>query len=156
MTRTFSTTAFFRTTGTKRYVLSLFGRCRDRFGQWRKREKLRADLCAMNDRELQDIGIARGEIDYVVSHRTADPRRKRWIVARTIIVAMLCNACAIAFMSEARGQCSARDVLQNRLTHKEAAPCGHPSRRPPLAGPQDEDRVWGRRFDEHRCRLASS
>ncbi|QQO37934.1 hypothetical protein JJC00_35380 [Bradyrhizobium diazoefficiens] len=35
-------------------------------------------------------------------------------------------------------------------------PCGHPSRRPPLAGPQDEDRVRGRGFDAHRCSLASS
>ncbi|WP_245309892.1 DUF1127 domain-containing protein [Bradyrhizobium jicamae] len=28
----------------------------------------------LTDRELQDIGIARGEIDYVASHRSIDPR----------------------------------------------------------------------------------
>jgi uncharacterized protein YjiS (DUF1127 family) len=33
----------------------------------RRRHRLRATLCGLNDRELQDIGIARGEIDYVVS-----------------------------------------------------------------------------------------
>jgi len=126
MTTTFSTTAFSRTTRTKRRFLSLLGRYRENFQQWRKRVRLRADLCALNDRELQDIGMTRGEIDYVASNRTTDPRRRRWVVARTIIVAILCNACAVAFMSEARGQCTARDVLQNRLTHKEAAPAGQP------------------------------
>ncbi|MDD1532327.1 hypothetical protein C7U89_31215 [Bradyrhizobium sp. WBOS4] len=33
---------------------------------------------------------------------------------------------------------------------------GHPSRRPPLAGPQDEDQVRGTSLNEHRCCLASS
>jgi uncharacterized protein YjiS (DUF1127 family) len=40
----------------------------------RKRARLRADLCSLNDRELMDIGIARGEIDYVASNRNRDPR----------------------------------------------------------------------------------
>jgi uncharacterized protein YjiS (DUF1127 family) len=74
MITTFSTTALSRTTRTKRRFLSLLGRYRDKFQQWRKRERLRADLCALNDRELQDIGMTRGEIDYVASNRGIDPR----------------------------------------------------------------------------------
>ena len=42
------------------------------FQEWRTR--LQADLIDLSDRELMDIGISRGEIDYVVSHRGSDPR----------------------------------------------------------------------------------
>jgi uncharacterized protein YjiS (DUF1127 family) len=31
-------------------------------------------LSCLNDFELQDIGITRGEIDYVASNRSIDPR----------------------------------------------------------------------------------
>jgi uncharacterized protein YjiS (DUF1127 family) len=34
----------------------------------------RAELSCLNDFELQDIGISRGEIDYVASNRSFDPR----------------------------------------------------------------------------------
>ncbi len=44
------------------------------FREWRKRARLRADLVGLSDRELTDIGISRGEIDYVASHRRSDPR----------------------------------------------------------------------------------
>ncbi|RXH20185.1 alpha/beta fold hydrolase [Bradyrhizobium guangzhouense] len=73
MTTTFSTTAFSPTTRTSR-LISLFGRYRDDFLQWRRRGRLRRDLCALDDRELRDIAIARGEIDYVVSGHFADLR----------------------------------------------------------------------------------
>ena len=39
------------------------------FQAWRIRQALRNRLVDLSDRELQDIGIARGEIEYVV--RTA-------------------------------------------------------------------------------------
>jgi uncharacterized protein YjiS (DUF1127 family) len=43
--------------------------------EWRKRERLRATLDDLSDRELKDIGIARGEIDYVArSALSIDPR----------------------------------------------------------------------------------
>jgi uncharacterized protein YjiS (DUF1127 family) len=32
----------------------------------RKRGRLRATLCGLHDRDLRDIGISRGEIDYIV------------------------------------------------------------------------------------------
>jgi uncharacterized protein YjiS (DUF1127 family) len=42
--------------------------------EWRKRRRLRATLCDLSDRELMDIGTTRGEIDYVASNRSIDPR----------------------------------------------------------------------------------
>lgn len=44
------------------------------FQERRKLQKLRTKLCDLNDRELRDIGIARGEVDYVASSRSIDPR----------------------------------------------------------------------------------
>ena len=79
MNTTFSTTGLAQTTGSTRRVFSLFRRYRGAFQEWRKRERLRADLCGLNDRELQDIGIARGEVDYVASNSSIDPRGIRSI-----------------------------------------------------------------------------
>jgi uncharacterized protein YjiS (DUF1127 family) len=42
--------------------------------KWRQREKLRARLNDLSDRELRDIGITRGEVDYAASNGAADPR----------------------------------------------------------------------------------
>jgi uncharacterized protein YjiS (DUF1127 family) len=44
------------------------------FQEWRKRQRLLANLYNLSDRELMDIGITRSEIDYVASHRASDPR----------------------------------------------------------------------------------
>jgi len=44
------------------------------FQEWHKRRRLLANLCDLSDRELLDIGITRGEIGYVASHRGSDPR----------------------------------------------------------------------------------
>ena len=44
------------------------------FQEWRKRQRLRATLCDLTDRELMDIGTTRGEIDYVASNRGIDLR----------------------------------------------------------------------------------
>ena len=48
--------------------------CREAFHQWRKRDRLRTELYGLNDRELMDIGITRGEIDYFASNGGIDPR----------------------------------------------------------------------------------
>lgn len=42
--------------------------------------------------------------------------------SRGSVIAMLCIACTVLFASEAGAQCSARDVLKNRLTLKTAVP----------------------------------
>ena len=58
----------------KRQVYSPLEIYWDAFQQWRKRQRLRATLCDLSDRELMDIGTTRGEIDYVASNRGIDPR----------------------------------------------------------------------------------
>ena len=49
------------------------------FQEWRKREKRRTELCHLTDGELMDIGITRGEIDYVASNRSISPDPLRWM-----------------------------------------------------------------------------
>lgn len=44
------------------------------FQAWRTRQKLRTVLHGLSDRDLQDIGTTRGEIDYIASNRSIDPR----------------------------------------------------------------------------------
>ena len=54
----------------KRQVFSPLEIYWDAFQEWRKRESLRTRLCRLTDRELADIGITRGEIDYIASDRS--------------------------------------------------------------------------------------
>ena len=61
----------------KRQVYSPLEAYWNTFQEWRKRGKLRTELCRLTDSELADIGITRGEIDYVASHRDVDPRSIR-------------------------------------------------------------------------------
>jgi uncharacterized protein YjiS (DUF1127 family) len=61
-------------TASTRRVASFIRRHWDAFQERRKRERLRADLSELNDWELQDMGITRGEIDYIASNRSIDPR----------------------------------------------------------------------------------
>ena len=63
-----------QTTASTRRVYSFLRSYWEAFQERRKRERLRADLSCLNDFELQDIGITRGEIDYVASNRSIDPR----------------------------------------------------------------------------------
>lgn len=58
----------------KRQVYSPLEAYWNRFQEWRKRDRLRTELHRLTDSELLDIGISRGEIDYVASHRDTDPR----------------------------------------------------------------------------------
>jgi uncharacterized protein YjiS (DUF1127 family) len=57
----------------KRQVYSPLETYWNAFHEWRKRQRLRAALCDLSDRELMDIGTTRGEIDYVASNRSIDP-----------------------------------------------------------------------------------
>ena len=57
----------------KRQVYSPLEAYWNAFQEWRKRERLRTQLYRLTDSELMDIGITRGEIDYVASNRTIDP-----------------------------------------------------------------------------------
>ena len=55
-------------------VSSFLRSCWGEFQQWRKRDRLRTELYGLNDRELMDIGITRGEVDYFASNRAIDPQ----------------------------------------------------------------------------------
>ena len=48
--------------------------CWNALQERRKREKVRAALYGLNGRDLHDIGIANGEIEYVASNPDIDPR----------------------------------------------------------------------------------
>ena len=71
---TINGTTELRPATAKRQVYSPFETYWNAFQEWRKRERLRIQLCRLTDSELADIGITRGEIDYVASHRDIDPR----------------------------------------------------------------------------------
>jgi uncharacterized protein YjiS (DUF1127 family) len=58
-------------------VSSFFWRYWDAFQERRERQRLQATLYDLSDRELMDIGTTRGEIDYVASNRSIDPRGVR-------------------------------------------------------------------------------
>jgi uncharacterized protein YjiS (DUF1127 family) len=60
-----------------RRAVWLFEKYFSMFCEWQQRAALRGALYGMTDRELQDIGTSRGEIDYVVRDRSVDPRRGR-------------------------------------------------------------------------------
>lgn len=100
----------------------------DAFQQWCKRGRLRTQLCQLTERELTDIGIARGEIDYIASKRgiTMPHRSTGFHNGNALIFMMLCTACILLFASEARSQCTARDVLQNQLRLKKSPSAGGP------------------------------
>jgi len=63
-----------RATRSRQRVSNFLGSCWEVFQQWRKRDRLRTELYGLNDRELMDIGITRGEIDYFASNRGIDPQ----------------------------------------------------------------------------------
>ena len=66
-------------TTAKRQVYSPLEAYWNAFQAWRKREKLRTELCRLTDFELEDIGLTRGEIDYVASNRTISLDPLRWM-----------------------------------------------------------------------------
>jgi uncharacterized protein YjiS (DUF1127 family) len=57
-----------------RNAFGLLRRYKAAFQERRERARLRKALHDLSDLELQDIGIARGLIDYVAMNRSIDPR----------------------------------------------------------------------------------
>ncbi|MGA7806944.1 DUF1127 domain-containing protein [Bradyrhizobium sp.] len=74
---------------SKRSVLSLLKRYWRAFGEWRRRQSVRATLHDLSDRELMDIGVTRGEIDDIGRHRAidalGDSATYLWIVSRGVM-----------------------------------------------------------------------
>ena len=56
-------------------VQSLLGRCWRAFRSWRQRERLRVNLHDLSERELRDIGLTPGDIEYIVAGRTLERLR---------------------------------------------------------------------------------
>ena len=73
MSTTYTTTSLAQTTASTPRVSGAFKNFWGAFQEWRKWERLRADLCNLSDRELMDIGTTRGEIDYLALNRDTDP-----------------------------------------------------------------------------------
>jgi uncharacterized protein YjiS (DUF1127 family) len=67
MTMTQIATGAEQTAASKFPVIGLLEMYCCAFRAWRERAQARAQLHAMSDRNLRDIGLTRGEIDFVVS-----------------------------------------------------------------------------------------
>ena len=74
MSTTYGATGLGQIAASTRRVSSFFKSYWGAFQERRKRQRLRATLCDLSDRELMDIGITRSEIDYLASRRGCDPR----------------------------------------------------------------------------------
>ena len=72
MSTTYGATGLGQTAALTRRVSSFFKRYWDAFQERRKRQRERAELYRLNDWGLTDIGMTRGEIEYVVSNRSFD------------------------------------------------------------------------------------
>lgn len=65
--------AIFLAAASTRRGANLLKRYWATFQEWRTRQRLRSALHDLNDRELTDIGIARGEIDYIAANGSVNP-----------------------------------------------------------------------------------
>jgi uncharacterized protein YjiS (DUF1127 family) len=74
MSTTYGATGLGPTAVSMWRVSGLFKRYWGAFQERRKRQRLRATLGDLSNRELRDIGTTRGEIDYVASNRFIDLR----------------------------------------------------------------------------------
>ncbi|MBR0939068.1 DUF1127 domain-containing protein [Bradyrhizobium jicamae] len=74
MSTTYIATGWNGRRASARRVVSFLKRHWETFQERRKRERLCAVLSDLSDSELTDIGISRGEIDYIASNRAIDPR----------------------------------------------------------------------------------
>ena len=66
MRTTYDATGLEQAAASTRRASNVFKRSWDALQERRKRHALRATLCNLSDAGLMDIGLTRGEIDYVV------------------------------------------------------------------------------------------
>ena len=64
-----------RLAASTRSILSSLKKYWRAFRERRQRERLRVSLHDLTDRELMDIGLTRGDIDYIVVHRAIERLR---------------------------------------------------------------------------------
>ena len=72
MSMTHSAAGLGHTTDSTLRVFSSLRSCWVAFQEWRQRGRLGNELYNLSDRTLMDIGMTRGEIEYVVSNRSFD------------------------------------------------------------------------------------
>jgi uncharacterized protein YjiS (DUF1127 family) len=66
------------------FIVSLFDAVRHAFADWRRKQRAYAELMALDDRSLADIGIRRSEIPAIVEgnhEATQEPRERDFIPA---------------------------------------------------------------------------
>jgi len=77
------------TAASTRNVLGFLRRHWRAFQQRSQRQNLLATLHNLSDRELMDIGVTRGEIDYIACHRAIETLRDStshlWILSRGVM-----------------------------------------------------------------------
>jgi uncharacterized protein YjiS (DUF1127 family) len=119
---TIDRTADLAQTASQRRDSSVLNDFWEAFQEWRKWERLRRDLSNLSDRELMDIGIARGEIDYVASNRDTDPRASEAAGARSLL-RVKSGPRPAARCRSAMGQQATKNICPdvNQFTHGEAA-----------------------------------
>jgi uncharacterized protein YjiS (DUF1127 family) len=78
MTVTHLATAVEEAEASKFPVITLLEMYWSAFQGWRERARARATLHAMSDRQLRDIGLTRGEIDFVLAESAHRRMRARF------------------------------------------------------------------------------
>ncbi|UPJ69019.1 DUF1127 domain-containing protein [Bradyrhizobium sp. 191] len=113
-----------RTATSLQQAVSLFLQFRTAWRKRRARQRVRAALGALSDRELMDIGVTRGEIDYVTSQRSiARPHRSTLRdIGDALQILLLANLFSLISVDRTEAQCTAQDVLRRDLTVKGAPP----------------------------------
>ncbi|HWD60407.1 MAG TPA: DUF1127 domain-containing protein [Stellaceae bacterium] len=59
------------------FIVSLFAAARNAFAEWRRRQQAYAELMALDDRSLADIGIHRSQIPGIVEGYRVTDREQR-------------------------------------------------------------------------------
>jgi uncharacterized protein YjiS (DUF1127 family) len=77
MSTTYITTGLGQTSTLTQRISRSFAHCLDMFCEWQQRRALRGALHGCSDRDLQDMAITRGEIEYVACSRLVKPRGAR-------------------------------------------------------------------------------
>jgi uncharacterized protein YjiS (DUF1127 family) len=68
------------------FIVSLFAAARHAFTEWRRKQQAYAELMALDDRSLADIGIRRSEIPAIVEgyhEASPQPRDREFVPAFT-------------------------------------------------------------------------
>ena len=77
MTMVHSAAGLRRAPAASQRLSSYLRSCLVAFQEWRERGRSKAELCGLSDSALMDMGVARGEIDFLTTHRDKRGVRSR-------------------------------------------------------------------------------